>query len=326
MKYQLVLGLAAIFLAGCQKDVSGTYLSNDVSSLDALQIVRTPDNRLSGQIAHLSIGPDGKIAEVSTPITGAVNGENITISVSRAFGLDVTTLTGTLVEDRLTIVGLQTAPSTLTRTSQSVYQREIQALVLRSQNIVAAKTAVENRERTAGEQRHLTSQIDGLLAKMSKFETAVDLHLGKLAGAEERHRSLTSRINWYVEQQRRSASSPLMAVHRSQLSADAEQAEIDNDQLHLQEQSLEQNYQQAVKSLGDEAKNLQTSCSITSHTDLSPEQIETHRRFCDRLTDAVDTFQEKANTMAAGLVHLEQVYQQEQKTQSGLLEVSGRLR
>ncbi len=44
-------GLAAlILLSGCKKDVSGSYLANDKVAVCWLQLVRTPDNHLTGQM------------------------------------------------------------------------------------------------------------------------------------------------------------------------------------------------------------------------------------------------------------------------------------
>ena len=72
-----------------------------------LQLVKTPDNHLSGQLAEYVIGPDGRILQDTAPITGAVDGVNVTISVSKLLGLANTTLGGTIDGDQLNLSGAQ---------------------------------------------------------------------------------------------------------------------------------------------------------------------------------------------------------------------------
>ena len=57
-------GLAVVLLmTGCQRNVSGFYLSSDKNTVVWLQIVRTPDNRLSGQLAASVLKRDGSIEQ-----------------------------------------------------------------------------------------------------------------------------------------------------------------------------------------------------------------------------------------------------------------------
>jgi len=76
-----------VLLTGRKQDISGTYLASDNSTVVWLQLVRTPDNHLTGQLAASVVKPDGSIDRKSASITGAVDGENVTLSGSRLFGL-----------------------------------------------------------------------------------------------------------------------------------------------------------------------------------------------------------------------------------------------
>lgn len=102
---------ALILVCGCQRDISGTYLATDQNGIVWLQLVRTPDNHLTGQFALSILKPDGKIDRNSVSLTGAVDGENVSLSGSGLFGLQSTALSGTLNGDTLTLTGHKRSPS-----------------------------------------------------------------------------------------------------------------------------------------------------------------------------------------------------------------------
>src|ERR1019366_7555752 len=97
-------------LCACRRNISGSYLATDSNAVCWLQVVRTPDNRLSGQISGSRLTDDGSIERTSTTISGAVDGENVTISGSRFLGLESIALSGTLSGDTLTLTGTQSIP------------------------------------------------------------------------------------------------------------------------------------------------------------------------------------------------------------------------
>src|SRR5579863_8804241 len=108
--------LAAVtVLAGCHANISGSYLATDQSSVAWLQVVRTPDNRLTGQLAASILKPDGSIEQNSISVTGAVDGENVTLSGSGFLGLQSFVLSGTLNGDTLTLTGAQSIPVSFKR-------------------------------------------------------------------------------------------------------------------------------------------------------------------------------------------------------------------
>src|SRR5580658_1188190 len=80
--------VSLVLMVGCHRSISGSYLASDKSAVVWLQVVRTPDNHLTGQMAANVLKPDGTIEQNSASITGAVDGENVTIQGSRFFGLE----------------------------------------------------------------------------------------------------------------------------------------------------------------------------------------------------------------------------------------------
>lgn len=111
-------------------------MASDQSAVCWLQLVRTPDNHLSGQIADSTVTSDGHIQRDSVSVTGAVDGENVTLSGSRFLGLETFTFSGTLHGDDLTLTGAQGMPMIFKRASLADYQARESALDSQSQKIV----------------------------------------------------------------------------------------------------------------------------------------------------------------------------------------------
>ena len=150
---------ALIMLCGCQRDISGTYLASDKDAVFWLQIVRTPDDHLTGQMAFSALGTDGKVAQTSVPVTGAVHAENVTVSVSRFMGLQTATFGGTLDGNKLTLSSGEASPIVLKRSNITEYQKQLGELNGRSQAILAAKAAALTNEKAEQAQRAAAAQL-----------------------------------------------------------------------------------------------------------------------------------------------------------------------
>jgi hypothetical protein len=81
-----------ILLCRCQHDVSGTYIASDKGAVASIQLVRTPDNHLTGQFTVAGLKSDGTIDRKSSSLTGAVDSENVSITSAGFLGIQSTTL------------------------------------------------------------------------------------------------------------------------------------------------------------------------------------------------------------------------------------------
>jgi hypothetical protein len=124
-----------VLIVGCHSSISGSYLAGDKSALVWLQVVRTPDNHLTGQMAEDILKPDGTVEQNSVPITGAVDGENVTIQGSRFFGLESFVLSGTIGGNVLTLTGAQSVSLAFARSTPAEFQAKVAALNAQSQSI-----------------------------------------------------------------------------------------------------------------------------------------------------------------------------------------------
>lgn len=121
-----------VLLVGCRQEISGAYLATSSDTVLCLQLVQAPDSRLTGQFNISALQPGGKINRRSIAITGAVDGENVTIMSNGLFGYQIGTLSGTAQGNTLTLTGTQPGPLIFRRASLNDYQAQLNALDQRS--------------------------------------------------------------------------------------------------------------------------------------------------------------------------------------------------
>lgn len=317
--------IVAVLLNGCQRDISGKYLAKFTDGICWLQLVKTPDNHLTGQLETLILRPDGKVERNDVSVTGAVNGRDFTISAS-AFGLQVLALSGTLAGNRLTLTGVQPSPLRLERSDLNEYEREMNTLNAKAEQILVEKHAVAARQRVAQSQKDFISGVDTIVARMRQFASEADSHLSKFPGAEDRYHAITVKMTEYVNRERQLGGDRNEAVTRAQLAVAVNQASIGTDQLHNAVQSLQSSLQSKVQPISVEATGLEQRCRhANARSDLTPAQIEARGVACERLFQATGPYRQKVEAVNRGLVHLDQIYAQERKTQEGLLQAAQHL-
>jgi hypothetical protein len=329
MKWLSTCAIAAlILLCGCQHDISGTYLVSDSGSVVWLQLVRTPDNHLTGQLTASVLKPDGRIDRNSASITGAVDGENVTLTGSGLFGLQSVTLSGAFSGDTLTLTGEQAEPLVFKRVPLTVYQTQLSELNGRAQAIVSAKAAAVARENAERSQRTFVQAIDRLVEQMRQFDQQADVHLSRFPGVEKQYEAITAKVRDSVEKERRLAGNPNASVTRSQLSIAATQASYETEQLHYQGQSLEWSMAPITNQLLTDGRSYGQVCQTllsTPHANMTQGQAEAEASACDRLRGGIVIFRPKYNAFEGGLTHLEQVYTQEKNAQQALLQTAEKL-
>jgi len=314
-------------MAGCHRNISGSYLASDKSAVVWLQVVRTPDNHLTGQMAETVLKPDGTIQQNSVSITGAVDGEDVTIQGSRFFGLESFVLSGTLNGNVLTLTGAQSVPLTFTRSTPAEVQTKVAELNAQSQSIIKTNAAVQARLKIYQAQSNFAMTIHQLVSRMERFDSEADVHLGRFPDAEKGYEAITAKVAAYVARERQLAGNPNESFNRGQLSFAASQVSNQTEQMHNQVESLESALQTDVKPMADDSSSLEQQChTLTVNTgSLTPVDIQNVNTACGRLKSALTPFQQKYSGMSAGLAHLEQVYQREHNTQQALIQESEKL-
>ena len=318
-------GLAVlVLLTGCKRDISGTYLGSDAATVVWLQLVRTPDNHLTGQLSASLLKADGTIDRRSVSVTGAVDGESVTLTGHGFLGLQTDSLSGTFESGKLTLTGVQPTPIILKRSALTDYQAQVAALDAKSQSILTAKAAAQSRQRTEDAQRNFVSQIDVLIGNMQRFDSEADVHLGKFPNVEKGYQGFTAKMNEFVQRERQLAGNPNASNTRSQLALNANQVVLATDQLHMQGTVLQSTLETNVKPMVGYLSVLEQRCN-EAPSGLTSEEVDANKAACGRLSNAAVPFRQKYNATVAGLAHLEQVYTSESKAQQVLLQSADKL-
>ena len=145
-------GIAAVGiflpLMACSKaDVSGTYVGSDPNMAMMLQLEETPDNRIGGQLAFISLDSNGHIENRTTAITGAADGAAMNLMVQPVPSLPIgTALSGSRnSQGQLILSGPakdgQVPSWTLEPSTFFVFQKLAGGLRARSLDILKAKDA-----------------------------------------------------------------------------------------------------------------------------------------------------------------------------------------
>ena len=323
----VALLIAIGVLSSCRRNISGSYLASDSGGVCWLQVVRTPDNHLTGQLAASLLKPDGHIEESTATVNGAIDGENVTISGSGFLGLHEFTLSGTLNRNTLTLTGAQPIPISFKRATVAEFQSAESALNVRSQAILKAKADADTQQKMFEAQKNFVATVDGLIAKMARFDSEADLHLGRFPNAEKGYQSITAKMQMYIAKDRQLAENPNAYNQRAQISNALMQGTNLTEQMHNQGVSLESSLEGNIKPTAEQSIGMLKQCRLfaPNNTKLTPTEVQNITAACSRLESAYVPFREKYNAMANGLTHLERVYQRERVVQEQLVQESNRL-
>jgi hypothetical protein len=317
--------IVAVIMNGCKRDVSGKYLGKFSNGILWLQLVRTPDDRLTGQVETAVLQPDGKIERTNVAVAGAVNGSDVTLT-ARSLGIQVLSLSGAFEGNKLRLTGGQPSPLLLERSDLNEYSREAKSLDARSQRIILERNAIAARQSVAQTLNEFVASVDAVLARMRTFSVDANAHLNKFPAAEERYSAITAKMNEYVNRAHELGGNRNAAVARGQLAVAVNQASIGTDQLHNSVQSLQLSLRSNVQPLTAQAGSIEAACHhAVTPGDLTQAQIATRSAACERLLQAIGPFREKIESVERGLIRLEQTYTRERKTQDALLQASQRL-
>jgi len=286
--------------------------------------VRTPDGHLSGQVVSSVLKPDGEVEHTSLSLTGAANGETVTLTGGGFLGMANTTLSGTFNGDAITLIGVQSTPVSLKRATLDDYQAKLGEQKTRSQAILSARAEADTRQQTFQAQKDFVAEVDRLVGRMQNFDSEADVHLARFPNAEKAYESITAKVNEYVTRERQLVGNPSRAVDRSQLEVAASQASLDTDQVQYQVQALQSSLETNIAPLVIEVTALERGCSSNAPlgANLTEGEIEAHQSACNHLMGAAPTFNQRYVALTAGLNHLEEVYKREKSAQARLLVVA----
>jgi len=82
--FSLALVVLTLLCCGKNGSISGQYLSKFTDGIGFLQLVETPDRHVTGQLETVTVDSNGKLDTKSVQVAGAVDGQNITLTLGES--------------------------------------------------------------------------------------------------------------------------------------------------------------------------------------------------------------------------------------------------
>lgn len=318
---RLAACLILILLNGCSRTVTGTYVVFESDGLVRLDLVRTPDSRLSGEITLVRINPHGKLDQNSYRVSGASDGDRLTLAGSGFLGMESASVSGQLSGRTLTITGRGLESMELQRTGLVDIQKAVTTLKKKADEIARAEQVQLQRERQATDRANFVAAVDAHATRLQEFQDAVSTRTKDLGPAESRIRAITTSMERYLERQRELARNPNARVMRSQIVIAMNQGTIASDQWQSSLETLQSDFIEKRNALIPAAQRLLTSCTVfISHLqDESEQEFAARQSSCQRLSAIDAPAVETAKKLETGLVHLQKVYLDERARQDAAL-------
>lgn len=330
----LCVAAALILLSGCSRhDVSGKYLAKFTNGIYWMQLVKTPDNHVTGQFDTLILGIDGKVEYNTLAVTGAADGNNISLLLKPNSVLPFTvTASGSIDGDKLTLMGGFTSnqPSTvvLVRSDASEYEAQAKVLNAQSHSIVTARADAEARQKAVQKERDLIAKINQLVVRVDRFKAVAVVLQGKLSTVEHRYQAMTSKMEEYLKRERQLVGNPKASFDRRQISFAVRQPVFVTNQLHSDVLGAQSDFRKNGTLLLNELSQVRQTCegNLRAGADnLVRTDAEALNSACRRLIDAYSPYTRQYGEVALTLARLEDVYKQEQKTQEQLVQEAHRI-
>ncbi len=329
----LVLGFG---ISACSKyGLSGQYIANTPMAVARLQLVETPDNRLSGQIEVSTLQPDGKIKYVNSAVTGAADGPNVSLTlestspllnsvqVSGTFSLNGLTLTGGFTGSHSSTFVLHSGNLNQYHAALAILNKRSVALLeahkamerkaaIAAKNAAIATAAAARREKALQEQQSFAQNVEILCDKMQKFETAGNATLQKFPAITAKYQMITTKMEGYLQRDRIFAGDARASYARSQISYTMGNGISKTNQIHFEVQSLQDSFMSNVEPQMQSAINAMRICNNTSVP------VATVTPACERLRGLYPKYSKTYRDIVAGLSNLEATYKTELRKQNRL--------
>ncbi|HZM02096.1 MAG TPA: hypothetical protein VFC44_03645 [Candidatus Saccharimonadales bacterium] len=306
-----------------------------------MQLVETPDSRLSGQFEASTIQADGKIQYENTSVAGAADGSNVSLIIPLGPLGSGVEFSGVLSWRGLTLTGGlsggRSSTFALRRGDLHEYQAALVALNKRSVTLLAAlKKAEENaaiaaqkaaiasaaaamREKALQDQQNFARYVGDLCDKMQKFEITGSVTLQKFPTISAKYRTITAKMDGYLQRDRKLAGNSRASYSRSQISFAMGNGIFATKQVHFDVQSLQGSF---VNDVEPQMQSVENAMRICGNTNV-PVPVVTPA--CEHLQILYPAYSKAYHDVATGLADLENTYNTELQKQLGLKSEADRI-
>lgn len=321
-KLKIIALLTAIFVSSCGRaDVSGEYLARFTNGIYHLQLLKTSDDKLTGQLDTIVRDKDNKLTYLSFTASGVADGRSVSLtfstpgilsshlSASGALDGSALSLTGNLNPNLISTV-------VFNRVAREKYKTDVDAFLKETESLIAQKLTDEMKQEAIQAQGRFVFTVDRLIASAQKFTAEAAPHLDKWPLAEDRFRSITTQMSANLGRQK-SLDRDRFAVQRGQINVAINQAALVSEQAHSEVEKLQSTFDANVTPLNTRISNTLRACR--SLGEASTFNVKTA---CSRLDDTALKFDETYRAISRGLARMETVYQEEKRKQDSVVRES----
>lgn len=223
--HRLLLSLAIVLIADASRAetrISGTYVTHGADFADMLQLTQTEGGRITGVLSEVTLKPDGKITSEQGPVSGAIDGGQITLSFS--FGLlSGGSIAGTVGGNaiQLSAVGKNgnVVAWTYARGTPAEFQTYANQFQARSQAIVLS-ARVEKVAKT----------MEQTVRDAKAWGTDAEVHLQRIPSVKEYYQKISAKMETLLQRKRMAPN----AVMRSQIGVAITQGSVAGTQVDVQ--------------------------------------------------------------------------------------------
>lgn len=315
------------------QSVSGVYVEKARNAASLIQLVQTPDGRLTGRFEQYLLKPNGDVSTANSGVTGATDGTNVVISI-KPFPLTSIELSGTLQGRSLHLAGGNISAD-FVRSEEAEFQRHVQLLREEQKKLAAAqaaeKAAREARllaERQAAREGEELQRLNRLNNKVPEFTTTLDQFLAKFTNLEQQYRDITQNMRAGLARQQTIRGDGQAAASRMQIAGSLRQISFQTTQHQFRVESLSRDFENRAGQLIRETDSASSGCRapqiVTSATSVKAGR-EAWKAACLRYFDVDKTFRQRITEVRAAFAQIEQVGRAEEAEQGKILATAERL-
>jgi hypothetical protein len=298
-----------------------------------LQLVQTPDGHVTGQFTVVTADANGRITDGNASVTGAIDGQNITLELRPISFLPVAThYSGTVDSARIQLSGAveggQLNRMALQRGQVSAFEAWSAQLRNHAHAHAQAHAAADRQAKIEAARRDLVARIDGLIRKMDSFGNTVARNINRYPATETRYRSITAKMNAYLDRERALARDPRAAVARSQIEVQISQGDVAMSQSQVEFENFNIPLKQSNDAIRSELAQTEPECEPAREPTRKEPVSQSEMRVvsvCLRLLDATKAYRPSVDQIRKAYEQAQAVYSEEHRKQGGILAEANRI-
>lgn len=301
---------AILLVASCgQPSISGQYVFADDDEAVLLQLVETPDKKLSGQFDITTLNDKGKIESRQMQVEGATGGNIVTLTTKPSSFFDGKIgFTGKVEGSKISFTS-SGASFEVTKQNSKVYQKAVSALEDTSkaqlQKIALAKEQEEKQRQTA----NYVAQLNDMSMRLREETKAVSQHIEAVKKADAAYPAISAKMSQILQAKRTEPDS----YKRNQMDYQLNQGTYSTNQVTWQfENSADFAEDQTAKYVAKVAPAIESCLSV-------PLEIAELRSACDNLNASAPPFKARIDELLGLVKKTKATYEAESARQKAII-------